>query len=102
MKPEPEANNPQRESALPSATLLGVALPILQGLLASGHYTMPADENEPDVFRVDNGKDWKEIDEIPVFAKRYSAKAVLDAIELANELRRQIEIDANADALKDT
>ncbi len=30
MKPEPEANNPQRESALPSATLLDCAVQLLK------------------------------------------------------------------------
>jgi hypothetical protein len=62
--------------------------------------TETKDAEEPDVYRIDNGKDWKELDEIPVFARRYSAKAVLDAIELANELISQTEIDNHADSLK--
>lgn len=34
MKPEPEANNPQRESALPSATLLDVPATITGSIAA--------------------------------------------------------------------
>jgi len=98
MKTNDSNEQPEAPTAVRSSDLLGVALPILQGLLASGHFTMPSThaKEEPDVFRMDNGKDWKELDNIPVFARRYSASAVLTALELAGELIKQIKIDENA------
>ena len=81
---------------------LSVATKILQGLLSSGHYTIPADESnqidvEPDVFRVPF---IKPEDVVPVFARARPCKAILDAIELSNELMKQIELDHHYDELK--
>lgn len=89
-----------------STRLLSAALTIIPGLLASGHYTEPYDgegslAEHDSILRYDNGKDWKEVDNIPVFARRYSALAVTDSIELAKELIRQCEIDAYAESLTD-
>ena len=78
--------------------LLGVALPILQGLLASGHYTIPGnDEDAVKIERVDNGPDWKGDDGNPTFARRKSAIAIEDALSLAKELLDQIRLDERID-----
>jgi hypothetical protein len=62
--------------------LTRIALPILQGLLASGHYTSAG--NPPRVFRPDG---------------EYNAvQAVTDAVELANELRHEIEMEIEVQA----
>lgn len=75
--------------------LLGAALPILQGLLASGHYTNPETETEtPKVQRCDNGTDWNSAEAgEKVFARRHTALAIEDAISLAGELIDQIMLD---------
>ena len=84
------------------AQLLYAALPILQGLLASGHYTEPKGENprdEPVVHRIDNGKEWKGGDDgIQLYAKRNSACAVIDAVDLADELLRQVKIEVEVNS----
>lgn len=70
---------------------LEVVLPILQGLLASGHYITP--ENEVDcvtVLRRDNGTDWKESG---AFARRNTSMAIEHALGLADELVEQIACD---------
>ena len=75
--------------------VLKVALPILQGLLASGHFTFPEPDNSTDSSKIqsnDNGEDWKN-DE--AFAKRYTSLAVESALDLAHELIDQIELDVD-------
>lgn len=63
-------------------------LPILSGLLASGHYSTtvtpstPSTDEDGGVIRHDAGKDWR-ADQLP---QRFSSAAVEDAIMLANEL----------------
>jgi hypothetical protein len=70
--------------------LLATALPILQGLLASGHYTKPdTDTDCVKVQTVDNGNGWEGI-----WATRTSTIAVNDAIEIATELINQVELDS--------
>lgn len=73
--------------------LLSVALPILQGLLASGLYTKLYDDG-PGVTKRDNGADWKTQDITPIFHCRYSTDAVRDALDTAYELVGQIKIEA--------
>jgi len=78
--------------------MLKDALPILQGLLASGHFTYPLEDgDEPGCWTNDNGPDWNKSDEdgIKYFACRGSSYAVTCALSLAYELRKQIEIDVN-------
>lgn len=67
------------------------ALKILPGLLASGHYTVDANDSDADevgtaVIGSDNGKDWKEYS-----YQKYSSLAIADAISLASELHRAVE-----------
>lgn len=72
--------------------LLSISLPILQGLLASGHYTQPeTDEDVPRVITIDNGDGWKSAE--GVFARRHSSMAIEDAIKLAGELADQVKMD---------
>lgn len=91
----------EKPGAVPigSGAVLGIAAQILQGLLASGHYTIPGEgKQSPDVWREDAGKDgWK-----GTFAKRFYSSAVMDSIELADELIKQIEIDYRAAAMPNT
>ena len=77
--------------------LLNAALPIIQGLLASGHYTIPKEEvygiEESQVIRCFDSKeieDWSEI-----FADVHPSIVVEESIRLAYELIKQIEIDFN-------
>ena len=82
--------------------MLKDALPILQGLLASGHFTYPFDEDDnedprPGCYITDNGSSWNESDEhLPLcFAARFSYEVVTCALNLADQLRKQIEINVN-------
>lgn len=71
--------------------LLRVALPILQGLLASGHYTVPeTDTGVPRVLKVDTGKDWVKDG---LYVRKHASIAIDEALELAGELLEQIELD---------
>lgn len=68
---------------------LKVATSILQGLLASGHYTRPENDVESvGILRVDNGEDWKGI-----YACKNSAMAIEDALKLTNEFLKQLNLD---------
>ena len=79
---------------IPESVLLNAVLPILQGLLASGHYTAPDTEEEgPKIHRCDNGADWKWDDTDNLYARRHTAIAVEDAISIARELIDQIKLD---------
>jgi hypothetical protein len=82
MSEETDSRKPEAERRLAPVSLLGVALPILQGLLASGHYTTP-ETDVTKIQRCDNGKDWKDEGGDKVFARRHTALAVEDAISLA-------------------
>lgn len=64
-------------------TLMQTALPILGGLLASGHYTEinPDEDNEPTFKQYDTH-------ETP---HRFRCHAVSDALQLAEDLLREIE-----------
>ena len=73
-------------------------LRILPGLLASGAYTVPYDEQNPNedegVLRyVRYGKDWKEFTSAPVLPM-----AIADAIELVRELHWHCEWEKREDA----
>ena len=95
-----QTDSKQTEGAVDvgSNRLLGVALPILQGLLASGHYTTPENETEvTKIMRCDNGKDWKADGGDKIFARRHCALAIEDAISLAGELLDQIKLDEAKD-----
>ena len=73
---------------------LGLTAQILQGLLASGHYTRS--ENDVDsvrIIRTDNGADWGAEGKNRAFARRCTADAIEDAISLANELLDQLKLD---------
>lgn len=57
---------------------------LMQGMLASGHYTSPTyygDEEEPAVKKLDNGVDWKDMCE-----RRFESYVILEAIALFREL----------------
>lgn len=82
--------------------MLKDALPILQGLLASGHFTYPFDIDDtqdprPGCYTTDNGSYWNESDEDnpKCFAVRHSYEAVTCALKMAHQLRKQIEINVN-------
>jgi len=62
--------------------LVSVALPILQGLLASGDYTYSDEEGNPELKTWAAGDDWKEFG----FPKRVMTNAVEDAVSVALEL----------------
>ncbi len=65
-----------------------VALEILNGLLASGHYTGPAGSSgEPGVLRQEHGQSWQQNGHL----KQYTSYAVKDAFELANEFMQMAE-----------
>jgi len=67
-----------------------LVLPILQGLLASGHYTINGTEDSgPRLHKFDNGKEYKTIDNPP--PQRYTAIAIEDAIEITIEFESQID-----------
>jgi len=73
---------------LPKEKLFDAALKILPGLLASGHYTFLNDslkEHYPDVHVNDFGEG-----SYGAFARKYPHSAILDAIELAQELHDQV------------
>jgi hypothetical protein len=70
---------------------LDVVLPILQGLLASGHFTGIDPENDmPYAAYTDHGVDWEKSG----FHCRYECCAVTKAMELANDLERELEVNA--------
>lgn len=76
---------------------LTVILPILQGLLASGHYTNPSDGLDGvKLERIDNGADWK----AEGYTRRRSSFAIDHAMRLASELIEQLELD-RANELKE-
>ena len=81
--------------------MLKDALPILQGLLASGHFTYPLEDGDGDLgpgcYIIDNGSNWNRSDEDnpKCFAARRSYVAVTCALEMAHQLRTQIEININ-------
>ena len=78
-------------------SLMEVTLPILCALLSNPHYTLEATEgNEPDVFKTDNGKDWKShVDDNgrQVILRRYSTKALEDAMEIGREFMNEMDLD---------
>ena len=75
---EEKAVKPSMRADIP----LVVAL--VQGLLASGHYTSPDDDEDgPSVQRVDYGKDWKDCG----VDRRRPAQAVEDALDLLQEIK---------------
>ena len=71
-----------------------VAVPILQGLLATGHFTNPIiDEKNgerPRVKRIDLGETFAE----DGYARRKMSVAILTALNLAKELIDQTELEA--------
>ena len=83
---------------IPKEQLLSVSLPILQGLLSSGHFTSAQDPDlelsEPSALTFDVGKEWKNEGE-GNFSKRHPSFAVITALELAAELIEQIEKDVD-------
>jgi hypothetical protein len=82
------------EINLACSEMLKDALPILQALLASGHFTYPfEDGNQPGCYTSSNGPDWneKDSDGIKWRASPRTSVAVTYAIELAHELRTEIE-----------
>ena len=75
-------------------TLLEVTLPILQGLLASGHFTVPetADTRAQSIVH-DNGEDWNDSVGAKYYYSRLTSVAIEEALELAKELIAQVELD---------
>jgi hypothetical protein len=43
---------------------------------------------------VDNGVGWKEAADVPIYARRFSSLAVIDAIDMAEEFLKQLDIDS--------
>ena len=66
---------------------LEIATKVLQGLLASGHYTR-GDKGDglPGVITEDLGREWRDT----IYCKRNITVAVSDALDIASELLRQI------------
>lgn len=79
----------------PTKTIIDIALPIMQGLLASGHFTAPPDENgDPDVLKCDVGKDWVDLG----LSRRFHSKVVSASLSLAVELieeAEELEVELN-------
>ena len=76
--------------------LIEIVLPIMQGLLASGHYTKPETDEEPNkILRCDNGKEWNTglDDDVPLFVRRHTALVIEDAIALAQELKETVALE---------
>jgi hypothetical protein len=75
--------------------ILRISLPILQGLLSSGHYTSPESDTDcARVLKIDNGPDWKSLDgENQVVPKRHTAQAIEDALALSAELIATIQLE---------
>lgn len=70
----------------------------MAGLLASGHYTMPAHENEsaePEVISWDRGPSWKE----EGFLRRFPSHVAEEAMFLLRELEQRIDADSEERAL---
>lgn len=63
-----------------------VVVPILQGLLASGHYTKQDEEGSPQSMRTDCGIDWVEF-----AVRRHTSDAIGEALDLAAELIQTIK-----------
>ena len=73
----------------PENQKLQIIATIMQGLLASGHYTRTTtdgDINEPSIKKIYNGSDWREMG----FKSIHGSFVVFDAIELLNELEREL------------
>lgn len=71
--------------------LMRIALPIMQGLLASGHYTTPDnDDTAVGPLKCDNGKDYDK----QLLHCRHTSIAVEHAIDLAVELHAQIKLNS--------
>ena len=86
MDKEPKPAKPAAEDAnlLAFATILG-------GLLASGHYTWREGESNPELMRVNYGKEWKEI---AAFDRHVSGQFVPAVMEPALELFEAAKIVA--------
>lgn len=85
-KPSDEAKS---GGTFSSSDLLCAAM-IMQGLLASGHYTHKVrddGEDEPEVRRWDRGEEWKE----DGAASRYASHAAADASWLLEELKERLK-----------
>lgn len=68
--------------------MLRTTVPILEGLLASGHYTHQVEGNgDSGVIRCDWGKDWKK----GGHRSRVIALAIEDAMDMADDLINEIE-----------
>lgn len=67
---------------------LETVLPILQGLLASGHYMSFDEYGAPELRTHDVGEDFHS----DGFARRYVSDAISQAIDMARELEDQMEI----------
>ena len=67
---------------------------IVSGLLASGHFTYPIDEEcndrEPGSLRADCGKDW----EADGWSRRFTSYAVEEAMTILKEIKFACQHDA--------
>lgn len=89
---KPESKTKAGGDGEATATLLDLTLPILQGLLASGHYTRKkTTDNDDKILVRDNRRDWKTDDGTKVSALQWKSAAVEDAISLACELHDRVE-----------
>ena len=74
--------------------LLEISLPILEGLLASGHFTGHISYGEwiahEGLLYRDNGADWKESG---AYTNRMSCRAIEQALRLASKLVAEINFD---------
>lgn len=69
-----------------------ITLRILQGLLASGHYTTQMDgEDELGYRQRDAGSEWEKDG---IFARRHLASAIEDAIDISNQFQDQLKLEA--------
>lgn len=67
-----------------------IAVPLIQGLLASGDYTYVDKMDVPRLIRTDMGENWQK----DGYARRHMADVVLAALNLAKELVDQTEMEA--------
>jgi hypothetical protein len=72
-------NNEQRAQAM---------VQLVAGLIASGHYTIPAKGNcGPEVMELSHGDDWKECGQ----ASHWQAHAVIDASDLLDQIVTEVK-----------
>jgi hypothetical protein len=69
---------------------VSIAVPIMEGLLASGDFTYIDKDGQPRLKRLDMGTDWNQ----DGYARQKMSNVTLAALNLAKELVDQTELEA--------